>query len=109
MAEEFASGTGTEDGPYIIANADQLAYLNQTVSDGEDIPKGKYYQLIADINFGGISNGHIWYPIGYWHQGDGTNAAGETWYTCGDTFPGTFDGAGHTISGIYQNTWAMLE
>lgn len=108
IAESFASGDGSEANPYIIANADQLAYLNKTVSEGEDVSKNKVYKLIADINFDGSKNENIWYPIGYWNEGKGTNKAAEgTWYTYGDAFQGVFDGTGHTISGIYQNTWAM--
>ena len=29
------------------------------------------------------------------------------WYTYGGAFAGSFDGAGHTIANIYQNTWIM--
>lgn len=107
VASGFAGGSGTEEDPYTIANADQLAYLNRLVSDDNAEYNSKHYKLIADINFGGSTYKKIWYPIGYWHEGEGPNKAGETWYTYGGAFQGTFDGAGHTITGIYQNTWAM--
>ena len=34
VAESFDSGTGTEDDPYIIKTAEQLAYLAQYVNSG---------------------------------------------------------------------------
>jgi len=81
--------------------------------------------------------GNILYPVGYHKKGEavaalglddapeffyfddsgeeyaiGSHAAsaaenGDEWYTYGGSFKGVFDGMGHTISGIYQNTWAM--
>ena len=111
VAGSFADGNGTAEDPYLIRNADQLAYLNTLVSAGEDAAKASY-KLLADIDFGGVKNaevkGNVWYPIGYLGKGEGTNSAGEeTWYTYGGAFMGTFDGNGHKISNIYQNTWIM--
>ena len=106
VAEKFADGTGTEADPYIIANADQLAYLNDCVSNDNENYGSKYYKLIADINLGGDKQ--VFYPIGYHKLGEGTNKAEETvWYTYGGAFSGTFDGNGNTIKNIYQNTWSM--
>ncbi len=107
VADNFASGNGTESNPYIIANADQLAYLSQAVSRQNDVYGSAYYKLIADVNFGGEASEHVFYPIGYWAEGDGLNSAGEVWYTYGGAFKGVFDGNGNTVSGIYQNTWIM--
>ncbi|MBE7044719.1 MAG: hypothetical protein E7397_04265 [Ruminococcaceae bacterium] len=110
QTEAFSKGTGTENDPYIIANADQLAYLSEMISKDNDDDNetndygSKHYKLNADINF----EGSVFYPIGYHKLGSGANAAGETtWYTYGGSFSGTFDGNGHTISNIYQNTWSM--
>jgi len=106
--EAFSKGTGTENDPYIIANADQLAYLGEVISNTNESYGNKHYKLNADINFGGENNSHVFYPIGYHKLGSGANAAGETtWYTYGGAFMGVFDGAGHTVSGIYQRTWDM--
>ena len=105
VATEFGGGTGTETDPYIIVNADQLAYMNKLISASQETDA--HYKLVSDINFGGSDSSSIWYPIGYWAEGEGLNNAGETWYTYGDAFQGVFDGTGHTITGIYQNTWAM--
>jgi len=95
---DFADGDGTKDNPYLIANADQLAYLGSVVSEGKG---NDFYRLTSNINMGGEKvvdeNGKLkFYPIGY-------NAEGYK-----GTFSGTFDGAGHTISNIYQNTWMLL-
>ena len=98
VATDFADGDGTKDNPYLIANADQLAYLGSVVSEGKG---NDFYRLTSNINMGGEKvvdeNGKLkFYPIGY-------NAEGYK-----GTFSGTFDGAGHTISNIYQNTWMLL-
>lgn len=100
VAAAFGGGTGTEDNPYIIANADQLAYLGDRVSNDNEAYGSACYKLISDINFGGeevLKDGKLqFYPIGY--NSDGYKGA----------FSGTFDGSGHTVSNIYQNTWQLL-
>ena len=119
---------------YTIANADQMAGLNKIVSGTEgytqDDFKDKTVKLIADINF----EGSTWYPVGYWAKGGDiatiamydapeviyeinedskvpgatmASEAGSVWYTYGGAFRGTFDGAGHTVANIYQNTWQL--
>ncbi len=137
VADAFNGGTGTENDPYIIANADQFIFFGDRISNDND--NDKYYKLIADINLGGEKNaneGKIFYPIGY-HKVGGTIATvdvddapvfiyhdedpdyaqmrvataseegTDSWYTYGGSFKGVFDGDGHTISNIYQNTWQM--
>lgn len=142
VATAFASGSGTEAEPYVIANADQLAYMGNMVSNDNSTYGSAHYQLIADVNIGGSDNydaaGVLWYPIGYNKVGgeivtvaldDGLDEicfepinpaqpgdkdgdvvmamTDNSWYTYGGSFKGVFDGMGHTITGIYQNTWAM--
>ena len=113
-AETFAGGTGTESDPYIIANADQMVHFSKMVSKDTD---GNYhavahYKLISDINFAGDvaqkddRKDLMFYPVGYWNA-LGTNKQGEEYYGYSQAFMGTFDGNGHTISNIYQNTWLM--
>ena len=68
IANSFAGGSGTEEDPYLIANADQLAYLGDLISNDNANYGDKYYKLVADINLGGEENankGIIFYPIGY--------------------------------------------
>ena len=82
-----------------IVNADALAGLGNLVANGTNF-SGKTIQLINDVNMGGenyLVEGKLqFYPIGYTSEG----------YK--GAFSGTFDGTGHTISNIYQNTWMLL-
>ena len=81
---------------YKIYNPTQLAWLAAAVNGG--LPESravapqsfedKTFKLMNDINLGG----HEWTPIGM-----STNLAG------GETFRGTFDGQGNTISGLKVN------
>ncbi len=101
VATIFSSGTGTEADPYIIANADQLAYLGDRISNDNKNYGSAHYKLNADINMGGEETvddkGKLkFYPIGY--TSDGYQGA----------FEGVFDGNGHKISNIYQNTWLLV-
>ena len=68
IASDFAGGEGTEENPYLIANADQLAYLGYVISNDNANYGDKHYKLIADVDLGGEENaakGIIFYPIGY--------------------------------------------
>ena len=98
FATGFAGGDGTESNPFLIANADQLAYFGQYVTEGNET-KDKFFKLTSDINMGGEVLGDdgklLFYPIGYNDKG------------CQHGFEGTFDGAGYTISSIFQNTWQL--
>jgi len=78
------AGDGTAASPYVITDGAGLAQLATEVNGG-DAKVGKYYVLGNDINLSAYGN---WTPIG-------TNAT--------NSFKGTFDGAGYTISGLYIN------
>ena len=80
IAEAFESGTGTEDDPYVIRNAAQLAYLAQQVNSGVTY-EGVYFKLMSNLNL----NGNRFAMIG--------NSALNA-------FAGTFDGNGYCISGL---------
>lgn len=82
-AASFESGTGTENDPYIIATANQLAYLASLNAETPDACTGKYFKLTSDIDLANLD----WTPIG-----NSTVA-----------FGGHFDGDGHTISGLNFN------
>ena len=113
-ATSFAGGDGTENNPYIIANADQLAYLSAVVGGmiGFEIDsfEGKYIKLVSDINVATEdieTGGHVFYPIGY-YSSDGVYERTGVAITSGfKVFSGTFDGNGHTIKNICQRTWDM--
>ena len=118
----LAAGNTSE---YTIANADQLAAFGAIVGgmakdeEGNAIEadsfEGKIVKLLADINLGDDEKNNnanlIFYPIGYYNS-KGTYDRTEidaNGVTSGlYAFKGTFDGAGHTISNIYQNTWEMI-
>ena len=81
VAETYDGGDGTQENPYQIATAEQLALLAQQTNDGTG--GNAYYILTDDICLNG-SNDLQWIPIG--DQGN---------------FTGVFDGNGHTISDMY--------
>ena len=86
-AEKFAGGAGTVDDPYKISTGAELAYLAGKVNGGESY-SGEYFKLTNDIRLNEQdvpTGGNSWTPIG--------NSSNK--------FQGTFDGDGHTISGLY--------
>ena len=114
----------------MIANADQFAAFGKIVggmAEGidQDSFNGKTVTLLSDINFedGEEKNNasRVLYPVGYYNyiNGDENNKiyvvdrATETTnyekvYSNVSGFNGIFDGNGHTIKNIYQNTWEMF-
>ena len=111
VATAFAGGTGDEFDPYLIANADQLAYLGDLISNDNANYGDKHYKLVADINLGGEENaskGIIFYPIGY-HKVGGTIAtvdiddAPEFIYH--ETDPAFTKGTVNVIADAGSTTW----
>ena len=84
----FAGGLGTESSPYLIATK---AQLNNVRNDLDAC-----YKLTADIVFtdADFASGGAFY-----NGGTGWTPIGET----GGKFTGTFDGNGHTITGLKVN------
>jgi len=84
IATGFASGTGTEDDPYLISSEAELAYLAQSVNNGNSY-EGQYIKLDErDLQFMEYTN---WVPIG----------------TKDNPFSGNFSGGGHVISNLHIN------
>ena len=77
----FASGTGTEEDPYLIQTTKQLKAFAASVTPKVDYTD-KFVRLGADLDL----SGENWEPVG------GSYAR----------FNGTFDGAGKTISGLTE-------
>ena len=78
---------------YTIKNGAELAWLAAAVnaktrSIEHKTFEGETFVLAGDINLGG----NVWTPISM-----------STKLSDGETFRGTFDGQGHTISGLYVN------
>ena len=82
VAETYDGGDGTQENPYQIANAEQLALLAQQTNNG--IGANAYYILIDDICLNEEGGRQNWTPIGV------PNAF----------FGGHFDGNDKTISGL---------
>lgn len=93
-AKKFEDGTGTEEDPYLISDASQLSLL---VNAGTDSTKGKYYKLTGDINVSNVYEGwendnpYVW----------GKKTAYMDGFAYSNSFAGTLDGAGYTVSGLY--------
>lgn len=77
-------GKGTSADPYQIASAEDLLKMAELVNAEDETYRGAHYILTADIDLGGKA----WTPIG------------DGYLDSVKSFPGTFDGDGHTISGL---------
>ncbi|MDR3093876.1 MAG: InlB B-repeat-containing protein [Bacteroidales bacterium] len=87
VATGFADGDGSQASPFLIATAEQLAYLAKQVND-ETISNhyvGNFFKLSADIDLAGKE----WVPIGE------TNSKAY--------FSGSFDGNNHVIRNLTIN------
>ena len=89
-ADSFSSGNGTEEDPYIIETAEQLAFFASQVNAGETF-EGKFISIIKSINLGNKE----FTPIGVGPTGETPNNWDWSGY-----FNGTLDGKGNVITGI---------
>ena len=80
------TGSGTKNDPYQISTAEQLKLFRDIVNGagGQTQNRGAYAVLTANIDL----NNKPWTPIGNYTEGN------QIYYE------GTFDGGGHTISGL---------
>lgn len=93
---EFAGGDGTAQTPYLISTPQQLAALNNYLGDSYS---DTYYKLTNDIDLtswlsqdrGNEEDTKGWWPIGSYDEELLTDGY----------FYGHFDGAGHTVSGLW--------
>ncbi len=60
VAASFASGYGTQEMPYIIERAEELAFMQKVINEKVSDYDGAYFALGDDINLGG----KYWTPIG---------------------------------------------
>ena len=111
IASSYAGGNGTEESPYLISTAEELAKLAADLNADPSCTKGVFYRMTTDITFNDSvftrivpttrPNEYADYPadssvfkrtpiIGG-HVKDGVSTY----------FEGSFDGGGHTISGLY--------
>ena len=80
FAESWTQGDGTENNPYLIENARQLAYIAEMVNAGVTHYDSTYFKLTTDIRIDSLFQ---WQPIG----SDGSHS-----------FRGNFDGGCHVIT-----------
>jgi hypothetical protein len=84
---QFSGGDGSENNPYIITTAAQLAELATYVNNGNESYDAKFYKLGNDIDLSAYQSGTGWTPIGNDNNG----------------FHGYFNGNGKKITGLYIN------
>ena len=88
--EAIRSGSGTENDPYLIENAQNLAWLIYSINwDYSKWTQDKYFLLTTDIDLNGSADNQ-WIPIG---AGPSTSNS--------KSFYGVFDGGFHKITGLY--------
>lgn len=89
------AGQGTSANPYrILTTADLTSMATNFGADGKD-GSGEYFQLMNDLDFGGSADTPVQLPA------IAKNADLKITAVSGG-FNGTFDGNGHSISGIYH-------
>lgn len=103
VAAGFSVGVGTEESPYIITTAEELAYLSQQVSYGYSY-SDCYFELGADIILNDTTN---WQEWGKYNDENQLIAPVNTWTPIGlystRPFEGNFDGKDYTVKGMYVN------
>ena len=98
-------GTGTLSDPYLISSAEDFATFAKAVYNGKSSFSGKYVKQTADISFnkdailsgGGMSIDNV-SEVTY------ALPIGSKWGWSSDYFEGTYDGGGHSLSGLYYAT-----
>lgn len=93
------TGKGTQSDPYFIYTAEGLKAFGDKVNDGETSICGK---LMNDI----VLNDGTFDEKGNYSKG-ATQKDAEVWTPIGNEdnpYSGTFDGAGHTVRGMYSNS-----
>ncbi len=105
LATGFEGGTGTEDDPYIIATAEQLAYA---ILGDSTISAGKYFKVVAGatFNLSGMKDITLDSTVGDVMVAD----TDKNWRPASDaarTFAGYFDGNGVVIYNMYSGGYAQ--
>ncbi len=109
MATGFKSGTGTEDDPYIIATAEQLAYA---ALGAQSVSQGKYFKVVDDAVFdlNGMKDITLDSEVGDVLVAE-HNLSWKPANENDKTFSGYFDGNGVIIYNMYSangsGTWGQ--
>ena len=94
---QFSGGNGTENSPYIITTAAELAQLATYVNAGNEDFNSGYYKLANNIDLSAYQSEEGWIPIGI------TDGAYNIHY-----FSGVFDGNNKKITGLKMNVTSQL-
>ena len=99
---KYSGGEGTEESPYLISSAADLAMLSSVTAAGESY-EGKYFKITTDITLNSDHAGYAGWgttpPKNAW-RAIGENAGSKV---SGGSFAGHINGAGHVIRGMYVN------
>lgn len=87
-SEIWTQGSGTEANPYLIQNAQQLAYIAEMVNGGVTHYENTYFKLTTNVQ---IDSTNAWQPIGL----------SSAYY-----FSGHFDGDNHLVT-LYLHTTTL--
>ncbi len=97
----FEGGSGTEDDPYQIYTANQLACFAKSVNEGTTY-EGQFIKQTRSIKLndslneqatsGDLSHANVWAPVGHHYYHGGYQVT---------PFKGTYDGDNQIISGLY--------
>jgi hypothetical protein len=90
-------GDGSETYPYLIATAEELAWLATVVNESNTAYNDKHYKLINDIDLSNYQSGEGWTPIGIFS---------DDYYNT-KSFKGSFDGNNKKITGLKINTTSL--
>ncbi|MDR1137563.1 MAG: hypothetical protein LBK91_04495 [Synergistaceae bacterium] len=94
-ASAYAGGDGSEESPFLIETAEQLALLATQVKDGDSC-EDKHFKQTKDIDL----SGKQWTPIGGAREYTRADLRMGISYSDGNYFSGDYDGGGRMISGL---------
>lgn len=97
--EIWNNGSGSENEPYLIESAENLAFLAYMVNKGYKTA-GICFRLTTDLDLGGDED-HLWEPIGLGDRWSNEDGCDRGVLDAGSSFCGHFDGGGHSIFNIY--------
>lgn len=101
--ELWTRGNGTEESPYLIESAQNLAFLAYMCANGY-YTNCLYFKLTTDIDLNG-SEDLPWQPIGGMMFTDIETGCSSKSQTADNAFQGHFDGDGHRIYNIYVDAY----
>ena len=88
--ETYKEPDTDENGAYIISSPEELMWFNKNGKTSDSVKLKADICINEDVTIEDTSKLHKWTPIGWYKS-----------YDASDKYKGTFDGNGHTISGLY--------